>query len=351
MYITALFLNPLFLNFNNTLMKNYLTLIFALLLSGIEAQTIFEFTKYDEKSQPAIETEMYKYHIEPDMEQMNAALKDIMQFEIKLHYIYKFIRKFPNACSQEMFREFISKWESDLKMEEIPPYLDSEEGQYKFMCLDFNGDKQVDVILMPEYFFGPSFGLVCYAKVDGKFIRVFDKAGYIVKFEKRAKKIVFQFEITTIEDAETNILETLVYDLKTKMFSHNSKLYFATDTRLPQKTQNIGKFKLSANAIVRADTVINNEIFPEDWFNEYGRGSKKLRGNVVADYPAGAEGCILAKEKDFVFVAFMPEAKFLDCSLKHGMDSEDFENYKPNPKPFICGWISKKDLKKLKTNK
>ncbi len=332
-------------------MKNYLTLIFALLLSGIEAQTIFEFTKYDEKSQPAIETEMYKYHIDPDMEQMNVVLKDLMQFEKKLHYIYNFIIKFPKACTEEILRELSSKWEADMKMEEIAPYEDWDDGYYKFICFDFNKDKKVDVILMPSIFFGPSLGLACYASVDGHFKNMFDKAGYIVKFEKRGDNIILQFETTIIEESETNVLETLVYNLRNNQLSQHSKLYYANDTRLPKKIEHQGQFILSKKAALRADTKIFNKKFPEDWFNYSSRGSKKLRGNVVADYPIGAKGYVLAEEKDFVFLAFMPEAKFLDCSLRHGMDSSDFESYKPIPEPFICGWTKKSNIKKLSQNK
>ena len=58
---------------------------------------------------------------------------------------------------------------------------------------------------------------------------------------------------------------------------------------------------MNKKAALRADTKIYNKKFPEDWFNYSSRGSKKLRGNVVADYPVGAKGYILAEEKDFVF--------------------------------------------------
>ena len=329
-------------------MKFFLAFVFTLLFSGIEAQTLFEFTKYDEKSQPAIETEMYKYHIEPDTEQMKSVLKVLMSQEIPLHYIYSFIRRFPKACDQAMFEELISKWESDMKMEEISPYEDWDEVYYKFICLDFNKDRLVDLILMPEGFFGPSLGLVCFASVDGKFKRLFDKAGYVVKFEKRGDEIILQYETTIIEEAESNVLETLVYDLKSNQLSQHSKLYYANDTRLPQKIGNRGQFVLIKKAALRSDKKNFNKKFPEDWFHVSGRGSKKLRGNVVADYPPGVKGYILAEEKGFVFVAFNPDAEFLDCSLRHGMDSEEFENYKPIPKPFICGWVKNSDLKRIK---
>lgn len=329
-------------------MKNLLVLFFTLILSGIEAQTIFEFTKYDEKSQPAIETEMYKYHIEPDTEQMKSVLKVLMSQEIPLHYIYSFIRRFPKACDQSMFDQLISKWEADMKMEEIVPYEDWDEVYYKFICFDFNKDKQVDLILMPEFFFGPSFGLVCFGLVEGNFKKMFDKAGYVVKFEKRGDEIILQYEITIIEESETNVLETLVYDLKKNQLSQHSKLYYANDTRLPQKIENQGRFVLKKDAALRADTKIFNKEFPEDWFYVSGRGSKKICGNVVALYPAGAEGHILAKDKGFVFVAFKPESTFSECSLRHGMESNDIENYEPNPKPFICGWVKNSDLKRIK---
>jgi hypothetical protein len=158
-----------------------------------------------------------------------------------------------------------------------------------------------------------------------------------------------QFETTIIEESETNVLETLVYDLKNNQLSQHSKLYYANDTRLPQKIEHQGQFTLNKKAALRSDSKIFNKKFPENWFYVSGRGSKKLRGNVVAEYPAGSNGYVLAQEKDFVFVAFMPEAKFLDCSLRHGMESDNIEIYNPNPKPFICGWTKKSYIKKTKS--
>ncbi len=339
----------------------FLFLIFCNSTTVLNAQIYINFAKYEESKQPAIKAELKKYAIKTGLEQQKEVLSGLLRPEIKCWHFTIFASYFQKAFNAVMLEKSKSIWADladwDWELTDFDKMFN--EGYYDFQALDFDKNGKADLFLIPSIFFGPSFGLIAYGYIDGKISHLFDKAGYIVTLKKEGKNIILQFETTIIEDTETNVLETVIFNLNNKKLRYDNKLYYATQCELP-KTSKILFFETTDSICLRSDKTVNDSIRGEEWYNYGGLGTKTLRGNVLALCPKNANGYLIAEENNYAFVAMSPETPFIASSMQHGMENSRFDEelnemiFEPNPKPYLCGWVEKKYLKlspELKLNK
>jgi hypothetical protein len=335
--------------------KSILLLLFLSFGAKAQQKPLFAFDgeKVGERN-ASINAEVKKYIIKINASQQEEVLSNLLHEEVNpMHYLH-FVQRFYNAFDEvkrKKFNELFPDW-AIADPEEITKNEWSSEngGYYPFCGLDFNADGKADLFLIPEVFFGPSPGLVIYGYQKGKIVLFSNIAGDIVSFKKRGDDIILQYGAILIEQTETEILQTIIYNAKAKSCSLDSKIYYATQTKFPEKLGKPRLFKTIDSVALRYDKTLNDTIYTEEQYNDYelNMGSKTLRGNVVAVYPKNAKAYLLAEDKDYAFVAFLPESSFLALSLRHGMEYFYFEDDKlidePKPKPYILGWVEKRLL-------
>src|SRR5689334_12048966 len=79
----------------------------------------------------------------------------------------------------------------------------------------------------------------------------------------------------------------------------------AVQTQIPEVKPPYARFTVSASATLRTAPVVDDasDHMPDIDFSE------TLRGNVIATYPAGAHGLVLARHGEFRYVGFDPESR------------------------------------------
>lgn len=266
-------------------------------------------------------------------------------------------RRFANTLGIDMtaqdrafwIKKYEEKGEADYWREEINKFTLTTEidENDKVLIFDFNKDKNPDLVAIPETYFGPSLGYKFYARQNGKWQYTFDNSGEIVRITQQGKETIVHFLVTIIESTETDILINLRLN-PTNQTWQLTKQYYASQTEFPtQKPLTQLKFSLKTATALRYSPQIDDKPIADTL--AYQETTRTLRGNVVADFEAGAKGYILAQKNDWAMVAFLPTSSPIAVSLRHGMDDSYFDekgemHSGPRIKPYHCGWILMKDL-------
>jgi hypothetical protein len=204
---------------------------------------------------------------------------------------------------------------------------------------DFDANGSADLIALPAVYFGPSSGYHFFAKRNNRWQMIFQKMGVINDFQQKGKEFWIHFVTGVIDPSETLIYHTIHLNLNKDTFTYY-KSYTSTQTEIP--TQKLFKDFLTTQETELC--VLPTHNLPKPSEDEWLAGSKTLKENVVAIFPKGSKGYILATKEDWNFVLFLPESLPTACSLRHGMDTEynkDFEEVGPKIKPYLAGWIKK----------
>ncbi|WP_045114116.1 hypothetical protein [Microscilla marina] len=226
------------------------------------------------------------------------------------------------------------------------PNKDEHMAERLYWVLDFDQDKTVDLVLIFNTYFGPTPGYYFYFNHKGKFEYVYDNAGQFVLIRHKRKQTFLQHAIFIIDEQETQISQTFVYNHTAQSYVASPKLYYASQSKLPKKIalkpSLVTLTKVSqARYSPQVDDTPAKKI-KEGEYNQY-KATKTLWGNVVAKYAKGAKGYVLATQSGWAFVAFLPDSKLIKTSLRHGMDEGyDQKNNQTTPpkiSPYICGWI------------
>jgi hypothetical protein len=235
-------------------------------------------------------------------------------------------------------------------------YLDSNRNSLAYektkipILYDFNRDGKADLIMLPGVYFGPSLGYKFFGRVNSKFQYLFDNSGSIVELQISNNQAIINFRVPIIDPSETNIQQGLVLKFKEKNTLLEPKVYFAQQSFLPAKLNPPKWAEFVADTELRYSPTINDT--PRDTTGYvYDSVTTTLRGNVVAEYQSNAKGYILGEKADWFLVALSPLSPPTRTSLRHGMDSE-WTDEKGNVmaelkiKPYLLGWVRKKQLKK-----
>jgi predicted DNA-binding ArsR family transcriptional regulator len=209
----------------------------------------------------------------------------------------------------------------------------------KAMVLDFDQNQTPDVICIPQVHFGPSIGYEVFAKKDGRWQSVFDYSGSFEGLEKTDNQIVIRYLVTIIEPTETEILLSVVLEKKDSnwVLKDLLKQYYASQTKKPAKfLTKFESFTAKSSTILRTHPLIKDTGMAGQSAMISAEMTKTLVGNQVGVFPKGSKALVLAKEKGWAFVAFLPNSKPQKNSLEHGMDRES------NINPYYCGWIQVK---------
>ncbi|MCU0436806.1 MAG: hypothetical protein MUC49_02765 [Raineya sp.] len=206
----------------------------------------------------------------------------------------------------------------------------------KAMVLDFDQNQTPDIICIPQVHFGPSIGYEVFAKKDNKWQSVFDYSGSFEGLEKTENQIVIRYLITLIEPTETEILFSVVLEKKDNnwVFKDFLKQYYASQTKKPVKfLPKFESFTAKSNTILRTHPLIKDTGMAGHSAMISAEMTKTIVGNQVGVFPKDSKALIMAKEKGWAFVAFLPNSKPTKNSLEHGMDRES------KISPYYCGWI------------
>ena len=206
------------------------------------------------------------------------------------------------------------------------------------LLFDFDDDKSWDLLLVKGTYFGPSPGFQFYANTQNGPEFICENAGDIWKIKKSSQNIVFYYSLPIIDAGESQVLYIidLAYPKQTYSFK---KLYYAQQTVLPPKLKSKPKTrKLTQRTALRFSPQNQNEGNWEDIIeDENYMLSKCIKGNIVAYYETNASYWVLAKERNWQFVAFLPTSQPSENALSHGM-----ENWKTQHlQAYVCGWIEK----------
>jgi hypothetical protein len=318
---------------------------------------------------PHVLAELKKYTVQPRPEQKREVLQSMLDGDFKPKFFLAAAKHLSGAMDKAMRVAYNAKIRPTLDDDEFKLFgVDENEdkdffsdesnedpaaSQYAFRCLDFDGDKRIDLLIFNQAYFGPSLGLVFYGW-DGKaYTYLFDCSGAIAGIERLGNKLYIRYLVTIIDPAETEILASIAYDFKTKTCMLDSKLYYAQKTRFPKVLGRPEPFSLNAPTVLRVDPKIDNKPNQKDangYFNF--ETTLTLYGNAVAEYPISAGGYVLAAENNWAFVAFDTTIGPTDNSLHHGMEPGTYDKetaaFTPiiMPCQYFCGWIETKFLAK-----
>ncbi len=216
-----------------------------------------------------------------------------------------------------------------------------------FPTIDFDGDKQTDLIAIPSGYFGPSYGFKVYILIDGNWQVLWSAGGDFNELLKKDKKIVLRYRNITIDEAETDVLHNVSFDLDTRKIDY-SKFYYSDSTETPKKMlEKPIECTFKPNVKIRIFPKIVNIPVPEKNPDIPELRGKSLYGNVMAEFDKVGKGYILAKQGKWFLVAISPDFIATKQSFWHGMDGyfyEETNTYsdKPRWKPYLLGWVEKK---------
>src|SRR6185436_843578 len=104
----------------------------------------------------------------------------------------------------------------------------------------------------------------------------------------------------------------------------------AAQTQIPEVKPPYTRFTVSASATLRTAPVVDDtsDHLPDIDFTE------TLRGNVIATYPAGAHGLVLARHGEFRYVGFDPESRASE------LPNIDADSPDPADRNWRSGWVA-----------
>ena len=321
--------------------------------------------------EPHVLAELKKYTVQPRPEQKREILQSMLDGDLKPKFFLAAAKHLSGGMDKSMRVAYNAEIRPTLDDDEFKIFsVDENEdkdffsdesnedpaaSQYAFRCLDFDGDKKIDLLVFNQAYFGTSLGLVFYGW-DGKaYTYLFDCSGAIVVIERLGNKLCIRYLVTIIDPAETEILASISYDFKTKACMLDSKLYYAQKTRFPKVLGRPEPFSLNAPAVLRVDPKIDDKPNQKNANGYYNfETTLTLYGNAVAEYPKSARGYVLAVENDWAFVAFDTKIAPTDNSLHHGMEPIIYDKKTQVSTPIImpcqyyCGWIETKLVERIK---
>jgi len=332
----------------------------------------FDYNKInDSVRKNEIENILQKYTIKPTFDQQKKILNELIlddsafsgsyefyaviashfykAFDIGLRKKYNKIVK--NTVDTNFVKDYIIPENRDSFFFGNFELTDSLYPEHAFRCLDFNNDGIVDMILLPQGYFGPSLGLVFYGKQEKDFTYLYDCAGDIESIEKKNDKLYIRYIVPIIDPQEPYVFVTIAFDYKQKNCNLDSKLYYAQQTVIPELIQKPILFETNDSVYLRWSPQINSKMHIKDQYdlNTDDSLTSTLFGNVVAQFPRSAEGYVLAYDNNWAFVAFNSKVLYTQSTLHHGMDNtvgdimNGWSTY-ITPEQYWCGWIEKKYL-------
>jgi hypothetical protein len=210
----------------------------------------------------------------------------------------------------------------------------------KALVIDFDKNQTPDMICIPQVHFGPSIGYELFVKKNNHWQSVFDYSGSFEALEQTENLVVIRYLVTIIEPTETEILLNVILEKKGNQWVLKDflKQYYASQTQKPSKfLDNFEPFATKSNTILRTHPTVRDTGMAGHSAMMSAEMTKTLVGNQVGVFPKGSKALIMAKEKGWAFVAFLPNSKSLKNSLEHGIDRES------KMKPYYCGWIQLKE--------
>lgn len=280
---------------------------------------------------------------------LKAFSKKITYPERKAIYLdlYEYYKK--NPPENTKLEEFMDGYQNSL-LDSTDQNRNDYPNSLPFPTIDFDGDKQTDMIAIPSGYFGPSYGFRVYGIVDGSWQILWSAGGDFNELFKKDKNIFLRYRNINIVDAEVDVLHNIVFDVDKKSIKY-FKFYYADTTEIPKKMLSKPlSCKIKPNAKLRiAPKIINTSPKVDD--NEAGSDEKKfIIGNIVAEFDKEGNGFILANQGKWCLVATSPDFEPKKQSFWHGMDGYLYEetnvySNKPRFKPYLLGWIEKKFIK------
>ena len=228
---------------------------------------------------------------------------------------------------------------------EMEGYPFFTEGLYRFSVLDLDGDGRADLILIPAMYFGPSAGLKFYGREGNRFVYLGEHSGDIRRIEEGGSSIVFRFQVNILDPAETGVLLNFGFD-RSRVSWTMTRQYYAQQTELPGRISPPRPSRTIRPCELRTGPAVNDGPARTD--RDENVVTVTLQGNVAARFASGADCLILAVRGEWVFAAFLPEAKPVESSLSHGLDhtlDRVRKEIGAAPIPgYICGWVRSGDL-------
>jgi hypothetical protein len=217
--------------------------------------------------------------------------------------------------------------------------VDTRKADY----VDLDGDARADLAFSEGVFFGPSVGFTVFVRRGTRFEQVVNAPGNFSSHAVLDHLVILRFSWDILDPVEPQVTDTLVFDTKTKEWRlwHT---YVASSTDVPKAYGTPRPFRFAAEAPLRAQATVDDTVVPED--ADYEMQEKyggMVRGNVVAEYIAGAKGMILAEKPGWLFVAMIDAPA--SSKLQHGYDQvydeeNETETKWPNGAPIFFGWVA-----------
>lgn len=336
--------------------------------STLTPDFLFHLTPWDSLRDVGIRNKIDEYTVQPTLAQKKKILSSILDSDtnfnvyhsnyllLALHFMDGFepatIEKYNKLVKQNLdsiewhysvFDEYSNEYlHLEKEWDELPFPVNS------YRCLDFDKDDEIDIILLNQVYFGPSRGIVFFGKQGEIYRYLFDWSGCIFSIENKNGEIAFRYSAYTIDPSETEVYATIVYDFKTKSSCLESKLYFASQTVLPDSMDQPALFEIADSVYLRFSPDKNDTLSGRDSWGDIIL-TYTIFGNVVAQFPKSASGYVLDIQGEWAFVAFSSKVLFMKSSLHHGMepgktDKNWVRTPEIHPAQYWCGWIEKKYL-------
>jgi hypothetical protein len=222
---------------------------------------------------------------------------------------------------------------------------------------DVDGDGRFDLFLYPQVYFGPSSGFEVYIR---------DAAGLRLAFGvpgdwtavKDAEHLLLSYDVMIIDDStESSYTHALEYRLADHAWTVLPSTFRAASGKPPAAASMAKHFTLSTATSLRSAPSVDDAPPPP---SEDGgeTPSTTLRGNALADYPAGARGLALAEQGEWIYVGFDPATRPTATSMQHGMADTDVElpddidspaykaaQHSLRSPAWLLGWVAKSAVK------
>ncbi|MEP5612637.1 MAG: hypothetical protein ABJP45_10325 [Cyclobacteriaceae bacterium] len=222
------------------------------------------------------------------------------------------------------------------EVETLPPFIakqyTDEKNQSSFHFLDLDSDSQLDIIY--NGIIGGGNGVVLFLKSGSTYIQSNVLAGDIVAIERSKLSGHVQFKIQQDPSGEEHyrlIINLSIRPNDFKMLT-SAEYSYKTNTQIPSTFFSPKPFTTKIEYNLRAQPRI--DASPNGWL-------EKIKGNVVAVYPAGSIGKAIAQTTDKKGRVWW----FVIMENNHWPDRSLLVYKKPTN--MSLGWMSKKFLVEL----
>jgi hypothetical protein len=210
--------------------------------------------------------------------------------------------------------------------------------------LDADRDGVVDLALV-DAFYDASPGYLVLVREDRRFRRAWSAPGRFIGFEPSGDHVVLRFEVAVVSGGDPRVIRTLDRDPTTRAWHLGPASYLAVQGVVPP-IESCGPIEITTETALRLAPRLDDASLAKrrgefEGFDE----TATLRGDVVADYPAGARGVALAERGEWLFVALAAEPVPVATSLRHDLFARSSGNgdvSMPPPHTFYCGWVPRR---------